>query len=198
MADDPGEAEWNSLGSSSEGELKELLGLFDVPAFARRGQDLEFALARLDRSCRAARDERLEMVRTRLRQWAAAASGPDDWSTVFENPIDALWELADAPRPDRWAAAPARGKRLLVVAGDLITSAQRFNRRWLEYLEKLPVDGLNRMIDHFNRYYLLEKECSLGSARLAARHFQPQPRIDVDRLIARYPLLPVPRLCAKG
>ena len=73
-----------------DAEMKELLGLFDVPAFARRGQDLEYALARLHDRCRRERLGMLDMVRLRLRQWSRAATGPDDWRTTFAAPIDRL------------------------------------------------------------------------------------------------------------
>ncbi|HWE37698.1 MAG TPA: hypothetical protein VG406_14115, partial [Isosphaeraceae bacterium] len=73
-----------------ETELKELLGLFDAPAFARRGLDLEHALARLDARCRRERQAMLEMVRLRLKQWAGVASGPETAGEVFAVPIDGL------------------------------------------------------------------------------------------------------------
>ncbi len=41
------------------------------------------------------------------------------------------------------------------------------------------------MIDQYNRYYVLEKECSLGSARLAARHFTPKPPLTREALLER-------------
>jgi hypothetical protein len=50
------------------------------------------------------------------------------------------------------------------------------------------------VIEHYNRYYVLEKECVMGSARLAARFFTPIPSLTVDRLLRDHPLLPVPRL----
>src|SRR5512135_3529649 len=88
--------------TSVDAEIKELLGLFDVPAFARRGQDLEYALARLHARCSRERDERLDMVRVRLRQWAGAVTGPEAWSEVFTSPVDALWPLSGA-EPPAWA-----------------------------------------------------------------------------------------------
>src|SRR3954467_542966 len=91
---------------SVDPELKELLGLFDVPAFARRGQDLEHALARVHTRCRVQREEMLEMVRLRLRQWARAADGPEAWSAIFAAPIEPLWELTGS-EPPRWADRPA-------------------------------------------------------------------------------------------
>jgi hypothetical protein len=53
---------------------------------------------------------------------------------------------------------------------------------------------VNRLVDRYNRYYVLEKECTLRSARLAARHFEPKPRVSHDALLERYPPLPLPEL----
>jgi hypothetical protein len=174
-----------------DAEIKELLGLFDVPAFARRGQELEWALARLHARCLRARDERLDMVRVRLRQWAGAVDGPEAWSEVFAAPMDALWSLAGA-EPPAWSERRAAPRRLRGIARDLVASLVRFNDRWERFLDDLRLDPINRMIDQYNRYYLLEKECSLGSARLAARHFTPRPRLTREVLLADHPFLPVP------
>src|SRR4051812_20362851 len=94
---------------SVDPELKELLGLFDVPAFARRGQDMEHVLDRIHARCRAQRQDMLEMVRLRLRQWSRVAGGPHSWSEVFAAPIQPLWELTHLELP-RWAdrQAPPR------------------------------------------------------------------------------------------
>ena len=43
MADDDGREEALTL-STSDAEMNELLGMFDLPAFVRRGQDLEYTL----------------------------------------------------------------------------------------------------------------------------------------------------------
>ena len=48
------------------------------------------------------------------------------------------------------------------------------------------------MIDHYNRYYVLEKECVMGSGRLAARFFTPIPLLTPAQLLQDHPLLPVP------
>ena len=92
--------------TSTETEIKELLGLFDAPAFVRRGQDLEYALGRLHARCRHQRESLLEMVRLRLRQWASVATGPDDQAGTFAMPIVALWPLSGAA-PPVWALQPA-------------------------------------------------------------------------------------------
>jgi hypothetical protein len=187
--DDPKD-ETTPLGSL-DSEIKELLGLFDVPAFARRGQDLEYALTRLRISSRRVRAGMLDMVRLRLRQWAAAAPGPEADLRFFAASIAPLWSLSEA-EPSRWGTHPASTWRLRAIARDLRFSVERFNRRWLEHLEGLNLAPINRQVDDYNRYYLLEKECSLGSARLAARNFVPKVHVTLDELRLEFPVLPVP------
>ena len=187
------EAEDASPLGGIEAEIKELLGLFDVPAFARRGQDVEHSRIRLRWRCAKTRDAMLDMFRLRLRQWAAASSGPDLARTVFNDPIDTLWPLSHAPTP-KWAAHPESPRRLRAIGRDLIASAERFNRRWGAYLDAIDLGPINRQIDHYNRYYVLEKECVVGSSRLASRHFVPRQLVILDDLRSEHPLLPVPQL----
>jgi hypothetical protein len=176
-----------------DAEIKELLGLFDVPSFARRGQDVEYGLARLRARCARERAAMLDMVRLRLRQWSAAATGPESAAAVFAGPIDPLWPLTGAEGP-RWARFAASPRRLRAIGRDLIASVERFNRRWGAFLDGLDPDPLNRQIADYNRYYVLEKECSLGSAALASRHFTPRSFVTRDDLRAEFPPLPVPGL----
>ena len=190
---DMDDAEDSDLLISVDPELKELLGLFDVPAFARRGQDLEHAIDRIYARCRAKRGDMLEMVRLRLRQWSRAADGPQSCSGVFATPIDPLWELTGS-KPTRWADRPAPLRQRKAVARDLIASIERFNDRWRRFLESLNLGPANQVIDQYNAYYVLEKECVMGSARLAARHFTPVARLSPGSLLEAYPTLPVPEL----
>src|SRR5438270_11058066 len=169
------------------------MGLFDVPAFARRGQDVEYTLKRLHARCRLHREELLEMVRLRLRQWAKVATGWQDWPEIWSAPMDSLWEMAHSEEP-QWAVRPAPPRQRKTVARDLIASVERFNKRWGQFLEALNLDPINQMIDQYNTYYVLEKECVMGSPRLAARHFTPVPRITAASLREEYPPLPVPSL----
>lgn len=173
-------------------ETRELLGMFDLPAFARRGQDLEYSLKRFDGRLLRQRDEMLEMVRLRLRQWAGGVEGPDAWRGVFAEPLEPLWEAASAPPPS-WGTGPSPRRRR-TIARDLVASVERFNRRWDAWLKALDLTAINARIDQYNQYYLLEKECVLRSSRLAARHFQPYTRLTPDELSRRFPNLPVPRL----
>jgi hypothetical protein len=174
-------------------ELNELLGLFDAPAFARRGLELEYAINRLHERCQRERSSRCEMIRVRLRQWAGAATGSDCWTEVFRTPIDELWSFCGAEAPS-WSERLAPLRRRREIGHDLVASVIRFNTRWERYLDQLKLDLVNRAIDDFNRYYTLEKECVVGSARLAAQHFVPRARITRDSLLAVYGILAVPEL----
>ena len=187
-----------TLSGDIETEIKEMMGLFDAPAFARRGQELEEVLRRVDVRCREARGDRLEMVRVRLRQWARIAPGPDAWTAVFAASIEPLWPLSGAEPPQWGATLPPPRHRQLAVARDLVAAVERFNRRWTEFLESLHLGAANVVIDHYNRYYVLEKECVMGSGRLAARFFTPIPLLTPAQLLREHPLLPVPAFIDRG
>ena len=176
-----------------ETEVKELMGLFDLPAFARRGQDLEATLYRLHLRCQAARRQLLEMVHLRLRQWSAAAAGPESWRGIFKSTIEPLWGLAEAD-PPRWGLSDAPQKRRKAIADDLIAAIERFNRRWRHFVDRINLEPTNFAIEQYNRYYVLEKECVVGSARLAARHFTPVPLLTATMLLEEHCALPLPEL----
>jgi hypothetical protein len=184
---------WNS---DVEADVKELLGLFDLPAFARRGQDLEHALKRMDERCWRARGLLLEMVHLRLQQWAGAVTGPDGWRGVFVGAIEPLWALSDA-KPPRWAHSPAPRGRQRAIAADLVAAVLRFNRRWVQFIDDINLDPINFMIEQYNRNYVLEKECVMGSARLAARHFVPLAVVTTQSLLQDHCVLPVPELAVR-
>jgi len=165
---------------------------FDVPAFVRRGQDVESILDSLEERCRRRRSSTLDMVHMRLRQWAKLATGPMDWRDVFASSIEGLWTASHAEAP-AWAAARGSARGRKSAARDLTASVERFNARWLEYVDRLDLGLINRTIDHYNEYYVIEKECVLGSARLAAMHFTPILRVSTGSILGRYPTLPVPQ-----
>jgi hypothetical protein len=187
------EADESNPQLTTESEITELLGLFDAPAFARRGADLEYAVGRLHTRCRCQRGQLIEMVQLRLRQWASVATSNDDVRGTFTAPVAPLWALCDAP-PPAWAFAPAPQRRRRAVARDLVSSVTRFNRRWTAFLDELNLAPLNGMIEQYNRFYVIEKECVLGSSRLALRHFTPWQHLTRVDLAEEYPLLPVPEL----
>ncbi|WP_165250096.1 hypothetical protein [Paludisphaera soli] len=182
-----------SLATSSEdGSLL----VFDVPAFARRGMDVEFLVQTLHERCRRHRRSTLDMVHVRLRQWAKGATGPADWRDAFRASIEPLWDLVDA-EPPAWAARPASPRSRRAVARDLAASVGRFNERWDAFVARLDLALINRSIDDYNRFYLIEKECVLGSARLASLHFRPISEVTREAILADHPRLPVPELVAR-
>ena len=94
-----------------DAEIKELLGLFDVPAFARRGQDLEYALDAAARPLPTrARHGLLDMVRAPAPPVGRGRHRPRRLSAVFAAPIDRLWPLCGA-EPPVWADRPAPPRR---------------------------------------------------------------------------------------
>jgi hypothetical protein len=186
---DSTEDETPMLGTESE--MKEILGLYDAPAFARRGHDLEFALDRLNDRFRAARAPMLDMVRLRLKQWAGSTTGHSSSLAVFESTIEWLWPIAAAPEPV-WTSQDAPIRKLRGIAHDMILSIERFNRRWEQFVSDTNFTPINRLIERYNRYYVLEKECSLGSARLASRYFVPHAYLNLETALERFPKIPVP------
>src|SRR6185312_9186036 len=115
------------------------------------------------------------------------------WSEVFTAPIEPLWHLTHS-EPPRWADRPGPSRQQKAVARDLIASIERFNHRWRRFLESLNLGPANQVIDQYNKYYVLEKECVMGSSRLAARFFTPIQLLSSERLLQDHPLLPVPAL----
>jgi hypothetical protein len=186
-----------TMNSDIEADVKELMGLFDLPAFARRGQDVEASVRRLHDRCEKVRGQMLDMVRLRLRQWSGAAAGPESWRGVLTSTIEPLWALAGAA-PPRWADSDAPLKRRQNIASDLIAAVDRFNRRWALALGGFNLEPTNFVIEQYNRYYVLEKECVMGSARLAARHFTPMAPLTRPMLLADHPTLAVPVLAGRS
>lgn len=198
MANDTDDSEAFASVRSTEAEIKELMGLFDAPAFARRGREVEWVVQRTLELCQRRRTELLDMVHCRLRMWANLASGPGDWPLAFAEPIDHLWPLTGA-EPPRWKAKrPPSARTAMKSAQGLCLSIERFNERWSKYVHELQAETINHQIDRFNKYYVLEKECIVGSARLASRLFVPQPRIEPEWLLQQLPPLPVPQLRQRG
>ena len=71
-------------------------------------------------------------------------------------------------------------------------SFQRFNERWSKYLHEVDLGPINRLRDGYNRYYLLEKECALWSARIAQSGFVPLNFVTTADLLKEFPLPRVP------
>jgi len=94
----------------------------------------------------------------------------------------------------RTAVSASRSSRLRRSLRELNESLEHFNERWQAFLSKVDLTAVNEMRDGYNRYYVLEKECAVRSARIARQGFIPLEPLTIDDVIAEFPLLPVPRL----
>jgi hypothetical protein len=187
------------LGRGDEGHiLKLFLAQYDVPAYIRRAQQVHAAYEALLGRCQRQRDEWLTLVRLRLGTLGALAG---DWSRLEPwlagaDQAQALQDLHAVLRPRlRLPVEPTRSdRRLRQALEDLKDSIERFNRRWLDFLQDVNFTEVNRLRDGYNRYFVLEKECAVRSARLARQGFQPLEPLTREALTSLLPPLPVPPL----
>lgn len=77
---------------------------------------------------------------------------------------------------------------------ELHESLEHFNQHWRAFLTGVDVTAVNDLRDKYNRYYVLEKECAVRSARVARQGFVRMEPLTIEDLAAQFPLLPVPRL----
>jgi hypothetical protein len=180
--------------------LKQFLAHYDAPAFARRARQVQEAFDHLVSHCRRQREEWLSVVRTRLGLLHALAG---DWVALRpwlanEDQLRMLWQLQAALDPQlRLPVEPSSSPRKLTRAlRELKESIEYFNGRWQGFLETVDLTRVNELREAYNRYYLLEKECAVRSARVARQGFARLHPLTVDDLAALLPPLPVPRLKA--
>lgn len=178
--------------------FQQLVSMFDAPAFMRRAREVEHAWEQLQTRCRRQRDEWLALPRLRLARLHALLG---DWSQLTPElcPPAARAELVrlfDDWRPTLRVPVSTTTSRRAIRAAfrELCESFARFNARWNEFLTGLDLAPLNRLRDGYNRYYVLEKECALRSARNARDGFTPLSMVTPETLLAEMPLLPVPNL----
>jgi hypothetical protein len=171
---------------------------YDAPAYVRRGRLVQQTLEDLLDRCRQQQAEWLEMARLRLGQLAALAGDLRRLAPLLAQPqqIDDLFELLTElqPRlraPVERARSPRHLRRALL---DLCESLERFNLKWLAYLDKVDLSLVNEVREGYNKYYLLEKECAMRSpvlARIGFRRLEPLTLADLQKLL---PPLRVPRV----
>jgi hypothetical protein len=186
-----------TLGRGDGREFQELIAAYDAPAYVRRARGLEEAFVQLLIRCRGRREALLGMVRVQLGVLRGLAG---DWAALRplladDEQVDLLRRLDEELRPQpRLPPEPTASKRALGRALDeLRASLERFNRRWLAYLDEVDLGPVNELREGYNRYYVLEKECALRSARLARAGFRRLEPLTAEELVARLPPLPVPR-----
>jgi hypothetical protein len=168
--------------------FQQFLAQYDQPAFARRAQRVEEALDQLLSRCARQRDEWLGTPREQFGQFVGCLTA---WSDIPEAPASVfarLPALLDVPVAFG-SAALGRARRVLRA---LRGALQTFNARWQAYVDDQDLKPINDLRDGYNRYYVLEKECALRSARLARMGFQHLAPLTAASLLERFPLLPLP------
>jgi hypothetical protein len=186
----------NDTADEDRRVLQEMLGLTG-PAFIRRGKLVETTWALLLNHCQQSRTEELAIVGFRLGQIRALAGS---WDGLFgwllgDDDRAFLERLHDELQPRlRLPLEATTSKRALrSAARDLVESMEMFNDRWTRWLNQLDLSTVNQARDDYNRYYLLEKECAVGSARLARIGFTKLPPVTLQQVAELFPLLRVPQ-----
>src|SRR5262245_1308193 len=174
----------------------QMLLSFDAPAFVRRAMQVEAAWEALLAVCLRERERLLEMPRLRLARFQALCNSraPGSGRNCHPDELAYLEQLHDEWQPRlRSAVKPARSEvDVRRALAELSHSFQRFNLHWLVFVRELDLSPVNRLREGYNRYYLLEKECALRSARLAREGFVPLKPLRIDDLLERFPLLRIP------
>jgi hypothetical protein len=178
--------------------VKRVLGQSGVPAFVVRAARVEDALHVLVQSCRKQRDQWLGMVRVRLGKLVALAG---DWEALRplladDAQMEGLRCLHQELQPRlRVPVQPTTSPGVLRRAlRELCESMTFFNNRWRKYLAQVDVSQVNLLREGFNKYYLLEKECWIGSPLLARKGFHKLEPLTPEELHSMMPPLTVPRL----
>lgn len=186
------------LSRNSENYLvNQLLAQYDAPAYARRARRVQDLYEQLLARCRARREDWVGVLRTELGLLQARAG---DWSALTpwladDAQIAVLEQLTELLQPRlRVVVVPTRSARALRRGLHRVVGLiERFNRRWLGYLAEVELAEINAEREQYNRYYLLEKECAMRSARLAREGFRRLEPLDAQALAEALPPLPVPR-----
>ena len=178
--------------------VKEFMSLYDAPAYVRRARRVQGAYEELLHRCRQQRAEWLPMARTRLGMLRALAGELDVLRPLLadDDQVESLRQLERDLNPKlRVPVQPtpsARKHRRALL--ELNESLGRFNECWRGFLPTVDLTEVNELRDGYNRYFLLEKECALRSARLARQGFVRLEPLTLEHLAAALPPLPVPRL----
>jgi hypothetical protein len=181
-------------GSRSE-FLKLLAECGEEPAFIVRAQAPLAALDALLSACEAKRQEMLEWPKLHLA--ALTHQIQKDWSRLC--PLLAIPEnvsILEKLHIDMPSGKPIKTEWFVSDIGALhrfLESAERFNRHWREYVERVDLERVNKPRRDYNQFYVLEKACAFGNDRVT-EGFEPLGMIDSTYLYERFPLLTLPCL----
>lgn len=167
-----------------------------APAFAVRAVRVHEALDHLVAQCRKRRTELLQLVRVRVGTLRALAGG---WAALrallHDEQQEAVLGLLCYELQPRLQLGQQQTRSLRTLRralDELIASLERFNQMWHDYVRSVDLSRVNELREGYNRFYVLEKECLVGSPQLARQGFRPLSRLTVDDLLIQLPPLPVP------
>lgn len=187
------------LGTDADSrQMNELASLFDAPAYIRRARNVHARFSQFLHSCAQKREELIQIPRLRvgtLHALAGSFVALSPWLACSEEVV-LLEGLHDQLSPQlRLPPKLTNSPRLLQkTLRQLVGCLERFNGRWLDFIEKLDLDLINDLREGYNRYYVVEKSCAIRSDLLARHGFSPLPVLDTAEILHHFPLLAVPRL----
>jgi hypothetical protein len=185
-------------GTSEEDRriLQEMCGRFGTPAFVRRAKLVETSWTELMTVCENNRNDQLAFVGLRLAQLLALAGGWDMIRANLDNTaqMDQLARLHAQlePRLQMPLEPTFSGRILRSAAAELVEAIERFNARWKGWLARLDLSRVNKLRDEYNRYYVFEKECSVGNVKVARLGFRNLAPVSLQEIEQRFPTLDVP------
>jgi hypothetical protein len=182
------------LGHRDERKLfQQVVGQYGGPAFARRARAVQSAYDGLIEACRRQREEWLDFVRLRVGTLFALAGSAAGLATVLDGAGDraALIQLHEQlqPRLRVPVAATSNRRTLFAALMELRETIARFNERWLTFVRQVDVGTVNALRDGYNRFYVLEKECAVGSPRVARQGFRRLEPLTADDVLRALPVL---------
>lgn len=177
--------------------IQEVTAQFDAPAFVRRARRVEEAWSSLVGVCEQKRNELLTIPKLRLGVLRAIAG---DWANLSglltdNDDLRILQDLFELWQP-RLRVPVGRStstRKLRLALGDVTASFGRFNGKWTDFVGQLDLREINTLRVEYNRFYVLEKECSVRSAAIARKGFRPLAPVTSEDIFRSFPLLCVPR-----
>ena len=158
-----------------------------VPAFVRRANAMEEALATLHDRIRAERSRRLRCLHSAAREIEssrrAGAVLPSGIAPALDEITSEPWFRRGVP-----AQSALSPRRVAIKAARLRRRILDFNARWLEYLVAVSLEEVRSLQIGYNRWYPLERELALRGVRMS---FTPIRLLEREDLIRMHPGLPV-------
>jgi len=177
--------------------IQEITGRFGAPSFIRRAKQVEVAWSNLVERLEQMRRQQLEMVGLRLGQLSARAGTWEALRGLLRDAdLDRLERLHGElqPRLRMPLETTTSGRVLRSALHELAAAMEAFNQRWSNVIAGADLKPVNDVREAYNRYFLLEKECALGSARVAQIGFQRIAPVTLDDLRTRFPVLNIPEI----